>query len=699
MTMATGLVLAIAVGTMAQNSGSLMAFLTGETISAGQDDQFTVRAGSDQVLDVLANDSATGIVKVVNQPLCGTVRPGIGGVLEYVDSASCAGNIEFQYCVEAEDKCEPYQVALNVVNLSPQTQTVAKAATTQTTVANITNATATVVPVNPVKETPVTVAIADTVAQVEVVDNRQVPGQILVEDDSADIVVAGFNTGNAPSLFTPDMNELIQPQETVATLRRSTEVLSPSVIERDDNIQTQTSAATPVRSATTATASQDNILLGVEASPQVAFFSPRQPKLMPAPQLVPAAGEMTSVAAVSYTSDTQPRQTDVVETAPVVAAFAPTGFSVQIPNPDIQLASISTGANLSASHTVNLSSFEADAIAVVGSSIAVDVIEIQTASTGPISVQAADVVDSSDIVVEMAAQILLPATLLNDAMSRALKVTPTPGILMTDKMFAADLKASQPPEEVEVRVASIANVVVPQIIDDRTVVANARCAVQMSASARPGAAISVFVASPCRAGEILTLSHADFAFTTRLDQRGTLSVTIPAFTSVAVLDVEFDDGGYAESRVMVRDAADVDRLAVIWSIPVNLDIHAYEGTATDGAKGHVWVENPRTYRDTLTGGGGYLETFGDSSIAGGTMAEVYSVPSSRVRREMTISMDLRVNEIGMHCGNSMILRTVRVENRGEMSKREFNLLLPDCGRSAGGLVIEKFVAPISLARR
>jgi len=40
--MATGLVLAIAVGAMAQNSGALIAFFTGEDMSPGQDDQYTI---------------------------------------------------------------------------------------------------------------------------------------------------------------------------------------------------------------------------------------------------------------------------------------------------------------------------------------------------------------------------------------------------------------------------------------------------------------------------------------------------------------------------------------------------------------------------------------------------------------------------------------------------------------------------------
>lgn len=219
----------------------------------------------------------------------------------------------------------------------------------------------------------------------------------------------------------------------------------------------------------------------------------------------------------------------------------------------------------------------------------------------------------------------------------------------------------------------------------------------MSASARPGAAIAVFVSSLCRPNQVVTLSHADFSFSARTDGRGVFLTTIPAFTSLATIDVVFDDGATANAQVALRDATDLERLAIVWSVPVNLDLHAFEGNATEKSVGHVWVNNQRNYRDTLIGGGGFLETFGDSTIEGGTMAEVYSLPTSRIRRQTSVGLDLRINDIEAYCGKQMALRTVRSQNGGEITKREFNLRLPQCGTASGGLILEDFVANIGVA--
>jgi hypothetical protein len=148
---------------------------------------------------------------------------------------------------------------------------------------------------------------------------------------------------------------------------------------------------------------------------------------------------------------------------------------------------------------------------------------------------------------------------------------------------------------------------------------------------------------------------------------------------------------------LIRDAKQLERMAIVWSVPINLDLHAFEDNANERSDGHVWVNNPKTYRDTLIDGGGFMEVFGDSSIEGGTMSEVYSLPTSRIRRQTSVSLDLRINNIDAYCDQPMALRTVRSDNDGEVTKREFNLRLPKCGDASGGLILENFAKNIGVA--
>lgn len=777
MTMATGLVLAIAVGTMAQNSKSLMAFFTGEDISIGRDDQFTIRAGKNQVLDVLANDSQSGDISVIGQPACGTVRAGPGETLEFINSDSCTGNVKFTYCIPAEGNCEAFEVTLNVINVAdpiPATETQVASADTQVTPAAV-----------PTAE-PTSTLTSNTEPKAYTQGDRLTAGQILVNDEDNDVAASGFGASSGPSLFAPDMEELIQPQETVATLRRSVEVIAPSRIDKDQNIQTQTSA-TPTQVAAVENNQQDNVPLGTEASPVVAFFTPSQPHLTRPSILAPtfaapeasgasferapdvssgtptqtasaSTGEsnvqtpavagfgnasVTTTAMVVPSSGADPVSADTttapigniliasgsdaagnndnsvlasasanlgggdapttgespvltasadtiqVGVGPEVISAAPSGLAFEESTIDNLVASIAGDAGYLAASTP-----AADTLVQHNSPDAVAAPEITNASLGQISINAADPADSSDIVVEMAAQILLPSAQLNNSLTRFIQPTPETEALLSDRLFAADLEKSAPPSTDPVEVASIAPVVAPTTNLD---VAAADCGVRMSASARPGAAIAVFVSSRCRAGQVVTLSHADFSFSVRTDDRGVFSASIPAFTSLATVDVIFEDGATASAQVSLRDASELERMAIVWSVPVNLDLHAFEDSASENSGGHVWADSPRAYRDTLIGGGGFHETFGDSSIKGGSMAEVYSLPTSRIRRKTNVSFDLRINNIDAYCAQPMALRTVRSENGGEVTKREFNLRLPQCGVASGGLILENFVENIGVA--
>jgi len=748
MTMATGLVLAIAVGTMAQNSKSLMAFFTGEDISIGHDDQFTIRAGKEQVLDVLANDSQTGSISIIDQPACGTVRAGTGDTLEFINSGSCSGNVSFAYCVPSEGDCEAFEVTLNVINVGdsiPATETqVASAA------------------VEPAKTTPPPPPNSEP--NVRTQGDRLVAGQILVSDDENDVIVSGFGANRGPSLFAPDMEELIQPQETVATLRRSVAGVAPSRIDQDQNIQTQTSAR-PTQVATAANTRQDAVPLGTEASPSVAFFTPSQPQLMRPSGLAPASptpanssgafqrapdasngtSTQTATAIAVPSSGVDPVSANTT-TAPIGNILMASGFAAVGNNDSAVLSTASTNMNIGTSgapevgespvleasaNTLlievgpevvsaapNVIAFEENIIDNLVASVSggdeylaavnsagealvpetspdtIAMPEIQSASLGAISINAADPANSSDIVVEMAAQILLPSPQLNNSLTRFIQPTPETEALLSDRLFSADLEESAPPSTDPVEVASIAPVVTPNTNLD---VAPSECGVRMSASARPGAAIAVFVSSICRAGQVATLTHSDLSFSLRADERGVISTTIPAFASLSTVEVLFEDGATTSAQISLRDASDLERLAIVWTAPVNLDLHAFEDGAGENSEGHVWIDNQRTYRDTLIGGGGFHETFGDASIEGGSMAEVYSLPTSRIRRDTSVSLDLRINDIDAYCAQTMALRTVRSESAGEVTKREFNLRLPQCGVASGGLILENFVENIGFA--
>lgn len=118
MTILTGLVFAIVLGTMAQNSDSMMALFSDEVEMQVEDDVFFVRAGTKTNIDLLANDYAEAAisssqVRITANPTCGALDVSDEGVF-FHSSNTCDGIVKFAYCVEAGGSCSPAEVLLNV---------------------------------------------------------------------------------------------------------------------------------------------------------------------------------------------------------------------------------------------------------------------------------------------------------------------------------------------------------------------------------------------------------------------------------------------------------------------------------------------------------------------------------------------------------------------------------------------------------
>lgn len=678
MTLATGLVLAVVVGTIAQKSDTVMAFFGAGSVETVQSDQFTVNAGRDQILDIQANDTLSGEVVVTRGPSCGSVRTNADGSVEYSGSGECSGEVVFAYCIKSEDTCEEAEVKLSVVNLQPETPAVvtAQAAPAGQSAelvledsAGTEVAQAAPAPAETAGTAPATNPAAASGA------DRFVPTQILVSDEGEDTTVVGFGVANAPTLFAPDFEELIQPQETVDTLRRSVAAVAPSQITQDENIAAQSSTASPSRIALSGGSLQASPSFDTDAAaPVIAMATPNQPRPGLAPMLAPAQQDAPLV-----------RAPDVDSNTPVTLALASNTINEE---------------PVTVSDGVDQPTGLASASAPFGQEPAnpPENVDTLSADAGDVRIAAEDPADSSDIVVEMAAQILLPAPDLTRSLDRGDQDSPVVEALLSDRNFVANLEPSEPPVEETVEVASLPAAPAVTAVPETPAPAQA-CDVQIGATARPGAEVSVFVASPCRAGAVATFEHAGLSFSARMDESGSLSVTVPALTDVATINVTFEDGATAQSQIQVRDAQDVERIAIVWSVPVGLDLHAYENGATEKDPGHVWVENPRKYRDTLTGGGGYLQVLGDPEIPGGVLAEVYSLPTNRLRKETTVQMDLSITDTTRFCGQPMLLKTIRTQKNTKPTVRSFNLALPECSSTGNVLVLENFIEAISVARR
>ncbi len=116
MTILTGLVLAVVVGTIAQQSPRILDLFSNKPTAVLVDDFFLVRTGVPQELDLLDNDQIANIdgeLVIAGRPRCGRVSFSGSKAMFFAD-AQCDGNVVFSYCVTGINDCKPAAVSLNV---------------------------------------------------------------------------------------------------------------------------------------------------------------------------------------------------------------------------------------------------------------------------------------------------------------------------------------------------------------------------------------------------------------------------------------------------------------------------------------------------------------------------------------------------------------------------------------------------------
>ena len=262
MTMLTGLVLAIFAGTMVQYGDRFMAMISGENQFQTSDDFYSVRSGSLQILDVLANDDITGPIVVVSQPQCGTVSLRGAQQLQFSSDSSCSGKIEFAYCVDQADGCVSNTVTLNVISLAAAQPAIEIA---EAVVSDPQTPEADILVEEPQDDTSV-------IASENAADSN--PGEIAPdgpgldtngtdEDDQAisePVVVASLPLTMAeepapafndivislqpPALVAPTVDEFVTPSVATASIRQQNIVLENSNKNTDTGIAIQSSTET-----------------------------------------------------------------------------------------------------------------------------------------------------------------------------------------------------------------------------------------------------------------------------------------------------------------------------------------------------------------------------------------------------------------------------------------------------------------------
>ncbi len=715
----TGLVLAIFAGSMVKYGDRIMGLMSGGDVVSSQDDSYSVRAGSSQILDVLSNDEIKGQIVVLSDPSCGTVELTGTNKLTFSSTASCEGTVEFSYCVNSETGCEPNNVKLNVISVAYAQNS--SSSNTQGT------------PATTPSHTPVQVAQA--APQIESFSVEMSP----------------------PMLASPTISEFVSPSVAVASIRQPTGGLSRTD-NADQNIAAQNSASVAQPSTTApavfgapAMGESNNIMLG-SSGPVVAANAPAslQPSAandsavavaehgpealasLSAARIVPATTESAPLSANPERTSFNPDTTQNTQTA---AAEPDASFSANpVGSGPIALVALNPVASGNASgESLNVFLSEPGLQGFSTPPAAPDALE--PAAPGPVSVtvleRAPHVADAAlpprpiggestasvfyttasernfghstvrapnpagpvpvaaiphsadaamPVQVAIAAEItrkdiMSPYIVLGGATDIGGRSTTVQGLASADPEVSLPQISLTPPTAfggAPIQQASLetqTHTTVPV-----SPAQNSACNIDLTANSTRGANIVVDVMAPCKPAQMVTIDHAGLAFSVLTDQQGAARVTIPALEANAGVSVQFTDGSRASTNVSVQDVDSMVRVGLSWENGMDLNLNANEF----GNASQVSAQSPRSYRTARLQGGGYLVQLGDPTLAGGKQAEVYSIPVARQQRG-TIALSVVLDNPTAMCGRSILAKTVRSRTGQSARMSSIRFTVPACG--------------------
>lgn len=747
----TGLVLAIFAGSMVQYSDRIMDLMGGETVVTSQDDSYSVRAGSSQILDVLSNDKVKGPLVVLTRPSCGSVALSGNNRLTFSSGAECSGQIEFAYCVDADGACAPNAVKINVISL------------------------------NFAQDEPSTPnPVANTTSSTPVIQTAEGPAPTAEAPE-----IASFSVELAPpTLGAPSVSELISPNAAMASIRQAAGELNLAG-PTDQNIATQNSAgiqqtasAGPSGFAAPGMGESSNISLGgtrravaaiaptptdlqsdslggsnitqLERGPEALASLPTAP-LVPAPTepapltastvqsgfapvvvasaQAPAAAPDATFSAEPVSSGpialialnpTQARDTaageslNIVLTEPGLQGFAapvappsalapasgqPQNVSIlaRAPNADERAPSLSAPLGTPA---LNLNISAADSRAITRGQVQRTTATMADAAIGNTGTQ---------VVASQPSQAVAPSQFTrHDTVSRFISVSrargSAGGIADVAGLGAPEAQAASKPS-INLVPADGAPIVQASLLASPlspTVTApvqNSACDIVIGASEQSGAMIGLEILAICKPDQMVTISHSGLSYSVMTNAQGYVITQMPAMVRDATVEVRFADQSSASTDLTITALDTVVRIGVSWQASMDLDLNALEFGAATGSEGHIWAQAPSDFRTSRFKGGGYLLQLGDPGLERGALAEVYTLPVSRTQERGTVSMSLTLKDSTNICGQSVTAKTVRTREDGSAGIRNIRFTIPPCGTATSAFVIPSAVDDIRLAGR
>ena len=201
------------------------------------------------------------------------------------------------------------------------------------------------------------------------------------------------------------------------------------------------------------------------------------------------------------------------------------------------------------------------------------------------------------------------------------------------------------------------------------------CEITAEGFTSKAAMIELTLRAPCLPNERVTVHHRGMMFTETTALDGTLKTTLPALDENALVIFAFSNGDGAVTQVQFPDLDQYSRTVIQWKGDAGFEMHAREFGASYGDPGHVWKDAPRD-PNAIDSALGFLTRLGNSDVAEGLMAEVYSFPKRMSEQTGIVDLSIEVEVTALNCGLEIEAQSLEVVT-GDVKTRDLSLSVPD----------------------
>lgn len=205
------------------------------------------------------------------------------------------------------------------------------------------------------------------------------------------------------------------------------------------------------------------------------------------------------------------------------------------------------------------------------------------------------------------------------------------------------------------------------------------------------AMIEVSLTAACHRGAPVTLHHAGFRVTQRLNGDGTLTTLLPALQADARVMADLGDGVRTEQPVGIEGLPAKGRLVLFWKGGADLSLHAFEDGASFGDPGHITERHGRMRR------------LGTEEVVNGWRAIVYDTPRSddeplEADAVTEVTFTLQAGILAATCGRRVAAEFI-AKAPGAARVRDavpVVLPLPGCGAMGSQALLPEILPPMTL---